>query len=165
MVFSSSYQYQHFTSRVDAGPPRAYTSPARVAMAPWVRDDIVVCDTFEYMVRRLVLLASSPFAPASRFTYFPPPPTAPHPRDRASSQETTTFATTGGHVWQAAHRLAEYLEAVVSDVGLDRPGAKILELGAGTGWLSMVLARNLPDADRVVATGDGIRRRPRLAPT
>ena len=55
-------------------------------------------------------------------------------------------------MWQAAHRLAEYLEAVVSDVGLDRPGAKILELGAGTGWLSMVLARNLPDADRVVAT-------------
>ena len=55
-------------------------------------------------------------------------------------------------MWQAAHRLADYLEAVASDVGLDRPGAKILELGAGTGWLGMVLARNLPDAERVVAT-------------
>ena len=66
-------------------------------------------------------------------------------------------------MWQAAHRLAEYLEAVASDVGLDRPGAKILELGAapaGSAWSS----RETSQARRC-RHGDGIRRRPRLAPT
>jgi len=82
-------------------------------------------------------------------------PTRP-PADRVlvarAPQETATFATTGGHVWPAARRLVEYFEAVADDIGLSRPGAQIVELGAGTGWLSVALAKNLPNAERVVAT-------------
>ena len=54
-------------------------------------------------------------------------------------------------MWPAARRLVEYLEAVVDDIGLSRPGVQIVELGAGTGWLSVALAKNLPRAN-VVAT-------------
>ena len=46
----------------------------------------------------------------------------------------------------------EYFEAVADDIGLSRPGVQIAELGAGTGWLSVALAKNLPNAERVVAT-------------
>ena len=46
----------------------------------------------------------------------------------------------------------EYFEAVADDIGLSRPGAQIVELGAGTGWLSVALAKNLPNASLVVAT-------------
>ena len=55
-------------------------------------------------------------------------------------------------MWPAARRLLEYFEAVADDIGLSRPGAQIVELGAGTGWLSVALAKNLPNAERVVAT-------------
>ena len=71
---------------------------------------------------------------------------------RRAPQETSTFATTGGLVWPAARRLVEYFEAVADDIGLSRPGVQIAELGAGTGWLSVALAKNLPNAERVVAT-------------
>jgi len=54
-----------------------------------------------------------------------------------------TFATTGGHVWKAAHRLADYLEASADAIGLSRRGVNVLELGSGTGWMGMVLAHNL----------------------
>eukprot|EP00811_Abedinium_folium_P032394 NODE_5443_length_1769_cov_14.126066.p1 GENE.NODE_5443_length_1769_cov_14.126066~~NODE_5443_length_1769_cov_14.126066.p1 ORF type:complete len:498 (-),score=125.75 NODE_5443_length_1769_cov_14.126066:150-1643(-) len=55
--------------------------------------------------------------------------------------------TTGGKTWGAALRLCDYLEAVWPAIGLaDRP-PRVLELGAGTGWLGMTLARN------VAATG------------
>ena len=46
----------------------------------------------------------------------------------------------------------EYFEAVADDLGLSRPGVQIAELGAGTGWLSVALAKNLPNAERIVAT-------------
>ena len=46
----------------------------------------------------------------------------------------------------------EYFEAVADDIGLSRPGVQIAELGAGTGWLSVALAKNLPNAERIVAT-------------
>ena len=35
--------------------------------------------------------------------------------------------------------LAEYLQAATSDIGLDKPRIRVLELGAGTGWLGMVI--------------------------
>lgn len=124
-------------------------------MTPWARD-IVVCDNFEYMVRRALRSRSHSPPPdhRSHVTNFSRLASRASPRfpPRSSSQETATFATTGGHVWRAAHRLADYLEAVADDIGLSRPGANVLELGAGTGYLAMVLARNLPSAARVVAS-------------
>ena len=33
-------------------------------------------------------------------------------------------------MWPAARRLLEYFEAVADDIGLSRPGAQIVELGA-----------------------------------
>lgn len=68
------------------------------------------------------------------------------------SQDTATFATTGGHVWPAAARLLEYLEAVADTSELSVPGVRVLELGAGTGWLAMALAKNLPHVKSVCAT-------------
>jgi len=126
-------------------------------MSPWSCDDIVTCDNFEYMVRpwaeALLLLAVTRGDFSRRHS--PRLPTRP-PADRVlvarAPQETATFATTGGHVWPAARRLVEYFEAVADDIGLSRPGAQIVELGAGTGWLSVALAKNLPNAERVVAT-------------
>ena len=130
-------------------------------MHPWSCDDIVTCDNFEYMVRpsaeALLFLAVT--ADAVFIAKSSPPTDTPAPADPVlfprAPQETATFATTGGHVWPAARRLVEYFEAVADDIGLSRPGAQIVELGAGTGWLSMALAKNLPNAKRVVATEMG----------
>ncbi|GLC46774.1 hypothetical protein PLESTB_001660700 [Pleodorina starrii] len=38
------------------------------------------------------------------------------------------------------------------ELGLNRPGLRVLELGAGLGWLGMTVARNLPAAAVVVLT-------------
>lgn len=51
-----------------------------------------------------------------------------------------------------AARGADYLEAEAAPLRLHRPGLRIVELGAGVGWLSLVLAANLPAAARVLAT-------------
>ena len=67
-------------------------------------------------------------------------------------QDTATFATTGGVVWKAAHRLIDYLEATADTTGLSRQGVKVLELGSGTGWMGMVLAQNLRGAEAVCMT-------------
>ena len=66
--------------------------------------------------------------------------------------ENTPLATTGGHTWAAAYRLADYLFAAATEVGLNNPGVRILELGAGCGWLGTTLARNLPHAAAVCLT-------------
>lgn len=59
--------------------------------------------------------------------------------------ENTPLSTTGGHTWAAARRLAAYLSAAADELGLQRPGLRLLELGAGaareegasaSGWLS-----------------------------
>lgn len=55
-------------------------------------------------------------------------------------------------MWPAARRLVEYFECVADEEGLTRPGVRVLELGAGTGWLAMALARNLPNARSIVPT-------------
>ena len=60
--------------------------------------------------------------------------------------ESMPLATTGGHTWKAAYRLAEFLAAAGAGLGLQRPGATLLELGSGTGWLGCTLARNMPTA-------------------
>ena len=62
--------------------------------------------------------------------------------DIASDHKPLT--TTGGHVWPAAQRLAEFLESESPMLGLDRMGVTVLELGAGVGWLGITMARNLP---------------------
>eukprot|EP00959_Pyramimonas_sp_CCMP1952_P208409 4359615-Pyramimonas_sp.AAC.1 len=57
---------------------------------------------------------------------------------------TNSLSTTGGHVWDAARRLHSYLSVMSTEDGLDRQGVKVLELGAGCGWLGINVARNLP---------------------
>eukprot|EP00802_Teleaulax_amphioxeia_P026183 Tamp_27197.p1 GENE.Tamp_27197~~Tamp_27197.p1 ORF type:complete len:270 (+),score=56.00 Tamp_27197:109-810(+) len=42
--------------------------------------------------------------------------------------------------------MAEFLEASQDELHLRRPGLKIIELGAGCGWLGLTIARNLPSA-------------------
>lgn len=66
--------------------------------------------------------------------------------------ENTPLATTGGHTWAAAYRLADYLDAAGPQLGLNAPGVRIVELGAGCGWLGATCARNLPNAGLVCLT-------------
>lgn len=66
--------------------------------------------------------------------------------------ESTPLSTTGGHTWAAARRLAAYLSAAAGELGLQRPGLSLLELGAGTGWLGVTVARNCPAAALVCLT-------------
>lgn len=66
--------------------------------------------------------------------------------------ESTPLSTTGGQTWKAAYRLAEYCRHVADDLGLQRPGVTLLELGSGTGWLGITLARNMPQAKLVCLT-------------
>lgn len=66
--------------------------------------------------------------------------------------ESTPLSTTGGHTWEAARRLAAYLSAAAGQLGLQQPGLRVLELGSGTGWLGVNVARNMPAAELVVLT-------------
>eukprot|EP00899_Mesostigma_viride_P017495 jgi/Mesvir1/25747/Mv01928-RA.1 len=66
--------------------------------------------------------------------------------------ESAALNTTGGRVWGAAKRLCQYLEATADAIGMSKPGVRILELGSGTGWLGLMLARNLPQADLVAVS-------------
>ncbi|KAL4419087.1 hypothetical protein ABPG77_010026 [Micractinium sp. CCAP 211/92] len=66
--------------------------------------------------------------------------------------ESTPLLTTGGHTWAAARRLAAYLSAAAEQLGLGRPGLRVLELGAGTGWLGCTVARNLHQTSLVCLT-------------
>ncbi|KAG2483014.1 hypothetical protein HYH03_018094 [Edaphochlamys debaryana] len=79
-----------------------------------------------------------------------PAPPAPWVYDVVT--EHAALTTTGGRVWDAARRLCAYLEAMEAPLGLRRPGLRVLELGAGLGWLGMSLARNLAAAGEVVLT-------------
>lgn len=60
-----------------------------------------------------------------------------------------TKQTTGGHVWDAARHLLRFLEGRPE---LLASMQSVLELGAGTGWLGMTLARNVPTLQRVCLT-------------
>lgn len=70
------------------------------------------------------------------------------------------LTTTGGHVWPAARRLAEFFEIDSHVLGLNRTGVTVLELGAGVGWLGISMARNLPNLACMLLTeqeqGDGL---------
>eukprot|EP01063_Lacrimia_lanifica_P031392 TRINITY_DN5160_c0_g4_i1.p1 TRINITY_DN5160_c0_g4~~TRINITY_DN5160_c0_g4_i1.p1 ORF type:complete len:259 (+),score=79.65 TRINITY_DN5160_c0_g4_i1:49-825(+) len=62
--------------------------------------------------------------------------------------EWTTSGTTGGTLWEAAFRMADFLEG--SDLFADMPGAKVLELGSGCGWLGVCVALNNPEVEVVM---------------
>lgn len=69
-----------------------------------------------------------------------------------SEDEYTSFATkqtTGGQIWGAARQLRAYLE---SHPGELEGCSTILELGSGTGWLGMTIARNVPTIERFYLT-------------
>jgi len=75
------------------------------------------------------------------------------PNNRAGDLERRKQGlTTHLTLWPAAPRFAKWLEENSRAIGLDAPGAKILELGSGTGWLGCTLARNLSDAALVQLT-------------
>ncbi|CAJ1371086.1 unnamed protein product, partial [Effrenium voratum] len=59
--------------------------------------------------------------------------------------------TTGGSTWDAAHRLCDFLEAQWGQLMADE-APRAVELGAGTGWLGMTLARNVATAGCVCLT-------------
>lgn len=61
-----------------------------------------------------------------------------------------SFGTTGFRTWEAALHLGTFLTATSAGRGLIH-GKRVIELGAGTGFLSMVCAKYL-DASKVVAT-------------
>eukprot|EP00892_Ulva_mutabilis_P000164 jgi/Ulvmu1/10148/UM006_0102.1 len=75
-----------------------------------------------------------------------------HPWRRDIQVGTTAMTTTGGHLWNAAERLADYMEAESRSLGLNRAGIDILELGSGVGWLGMYLAANLHQANTVTCS-------------
>ena len=58
--------------------------------------------------------------------------------DRDIPIEWTGLETTGGTLWEAAHRMADFLEKTNWN-GNDK---KVLELGSGVGWLGMVIGKN-----------------------
>ncbi len=68
--------------------------------------------------------------------------------------ESTPLSTTGGHTWNAAYRLADYFSSTAAAIGLNDNTNKIniLELGAGTGYLGITVARNLHNANIVCLT-------------
>lgn len=58
--------------------------------------------------------------------------------DASAFMDTATEQTTGGHVWQAAHTLLDFLRAAPCRLPTQ---ATVLELGSGTGFLGMNVAR------------------------
>jgi hypothetical protein len=63
-------------------------------------------------------------------------------------ETTTALRTTGGHVWNAARALFQFL-AHTHVPGIEEDGVTVLELGAGCGWLGLNVAANLPDSAKV----------------
>ena len=77
---------------------------------------------------------------------------SPWQTDILVSDEYTSFATkqtTGGEVWGAARSLQAYLESHPFELDGCRT---VLELGSGTGWLGMTVARNAPAIERIYLT-------------
>lgn len=66
--------------------------------------------------------------------------------------ENAALTTTGGRVWPAAYRLAEYLEHELDSMFPRGHAPTVLELGAGCGWLGLVLARNMAACECICLT-------------
>ena len=66
--------------------------------------------------------------------------------------ENAALTTTGGRVWPAAYRLAEYLEHELDSMFPHGHAPTVLELGAGCGWLGLVLARNMAACECICLT-------------
>jgi len=74
-------------------------------------------------------------------------PTRPWIRDVACGHR--ALATTGGSTWDAAHSLCDFLESEWTALCAFFDAApNIIELGSGTGWLGMTLARNISESGR-----------------
>ena len=92
--------------------------------------------------------------------------TLPSERWRSASVSCASdgsLATTGHKVWPAAYALAEFLLAsqrgFASLYLASKPSVRVLELGAGTGWLGLTLALNVPSIHELMLTerDEGIR--------
>eukprot|EP00927_Polykrikos_kofoidii_P050390 TRINITY_DN44307_c0_g1_i1.p1 TRINITY_DN44307_c0_g1~~TRINITY_DN44307_c0_g1_i1.p1 ORF type:complete len:307 (+),score=33.91 TRINITY_DN44307_c0_g1_i1:43-921(+) len=71
----------------------------------------------------------------------------PFPENHAGSpEERLAGVSTHLSLWPAASSLLRWLEPQQDALGLTRLGTRILELGSGTGWLGMTLAKHLPNA-------------------
>lgn len=92
----------------------------------------------------------------------PAPDSAPASSDAPSGAEVkvsdadeytriTSKQTTGGHVWNAARVLHELLSAR-PELLRNRDRARLLELGSGTGWLGMTVAREFANLAEVCLT-------------
>eukprot|EP01065_Artemidia_motanka_P027120 TRINITY_DN32353_c0_g1_i1.p1 TRINITY_DN32353_c0_g1~~TRINITY_DN32353_c0_g1_i1.p1 ORF type:complete len:275 (+),score=76.75 TRINITY_DN32353_c0_g1_i1:45-869(+) len=55
-------------------------------------------------------------------------------------------------VWPGAASMFSWLSSNAADLGLTAAGARVVELGSGTGWLGLSVARNLPRAKSVLLT-------------
>eukprot|EP00928_Gymnodinium_smaydae_P020950 TRINITY_DN18113_c0_g1_i2.p1 TRINITY_DN18113_c0_g1~~TRINITY_DN18113_c0_g1_i2.p1 ORF type:complete len:300 (-),score=54.19 TRINITY_DN18113_c0_g1_i2:206-1060(-) len=60
--------------------------------------------------------------------------------------------TTHMQLWPASVAFAKWLEARQGALGLTKPSVRILELGAGIGWLGHMLATNLGPSAEIVLT-------------
>ena len=71
---------------------------------------------------------------------------------RVSAASDGSLATTGHKVWPGAHRLAEFLLESERGAEFLLESERVLELGAGTGWLGLTLALNVPRIHQLVLT-------------
>lgn len=87
-------------------------------------------------------------------TYTAPAPDS-HPTRTVITSESRglilSSGTTGFRTWEAALHLGTYLSTVSSQTQFPLQGKRILELGAGTGFLSLFIAKHL-NPEIVVAT-------------
>jgi predicted nicotinamide N-methyase len=106
------------------------------------------------------LPSESAFAQQKTFVTYAYPP--PHTNDSTSAERSVTLlesqsviassGTTGLRTWEAALLLGSYL---ASEQGCEVVrGAKVLELGAGTGMLSVLCAKHLGVSGIVATDGD-----------
>ncbi|KNC80872.1 hypothetical protein SARC_06771 [Sphaeroforma arctica JP610] len=72
--------------------------------------------------------------------------------DQVRIETNKTLETTGGHTWEAAIKLFDFIGSQQEICDLDRGNERLLELGSGTGWLGIALTLNLPNIESITLT-------------